>query len=96
MSDQSYTVDRNVYNLNESLVTFLDGEPWTEGGKIHLPVALRIHPWERERGEVFLEIDSQDESLADSSWNIILDRDVFVDGLLEVFPELRRRNDADV
>lgn len=96
MTDQSYTVDHNVYNLGESRVTFLDGEPWEEGGKICLPFALSIHPWERERGEVYLEIGSQDENLTDPSWSIILDRDVFVAGLLEVFPELKRRNDADV
>lgn len=76
-------------------------DPGEEGHR-----AVRVHPWIRYAGtndedrSVFVSVgnynpDGSEDRIADEEpvWNIIVDRDEFVNGLLEVFPELTRTND---
>lgn len=65
-----------------------------------------IHPWHRyyrtnhESHEVYISVgtydengDSPDDLGENNMWNIIVDREDFVEGIIQTFPELKR---ADV
>jgi len=63
---------------------------------------LRVHPWSRRHGNgeiddsVFVSVGwfmpngEEPDGLENSNWNIIVDRNYFVEGLLHAFPELKR------
>ena len=66
--------------------------------------AVKVHPWHRRKGQahesyqVFVSVgnylpDGTEERINDEEpvWNIIVDRNEFVAGLLHAFPELRMR-----
>lgn len=66
--------------------------------------AVKVHPWHRRKGqvhesyEVFVSVgnyhpDGTEERTDDGEpvWNIIVDRNEFVAGLLHAFPEIRMR-----
>jgi len=62
--------------------TLHDGQPKSDGRR-----EVNIHPWHRADGpEVYIQIG--EAGYIDQ--NIIVDRKKFVQGLLEVFPELTR------
>lgn len=67
-------------------------------------LSLRVHPWARYRGpdrtdrEVFVSVGNYnadgsewtDPNGGEPVWNIIVDREDFVTGILATFPELKR------
>lgn len=68
--------------------------------------AVTVHPWHRYKGTdyehhaVFVSVgnynsDGQEDYTGDGepAWNIIVDREEFITGLLETFPELKRADD---
>lgn len=64
-----------------------------------------IHPWHRyfrtrdESHEVYISVGVYDpegnepEGIENHMWNIIVNREDFVEGLIQTFPELKRAND---
>ena len=71
-------------------------------GSYDYPLYVRVHPWARKNRftqntdrEVFVEVGYKpwphdEKADPQPSWCIIVDRDEFVQGLLETFPELKR------
>lgn len=74
----TYTVEDHLYGSGEKEVEF--SEAYSRG-----PV-LTVHPWYREDPEVYVAIRDIDDVMS----NIIIPRDEFIEGLLAVFPELKR------
>ena len=83
---------------NESQFRIVTDQDVTEDGKFIRNV-LTVHPWERKHGNdtvdrsVFVsvgweEYDAEEGTWMhdDGEWNIIVDRDDFLDALLAVFP----------
>lgn len=85
-------IRHGVYNFvqpeGESEFEIRDAD-WEEE---NLVTTVKVHPWIRHGGEdrqVYLEVGFQ-EPAGEGYHNIIVDREEFVTGLIEVFPELRR------
>lgn len=89
-------ITHGIHNLQESEFEVRD----YEGGQY---TAVRVHPWHRHKDtahedrSVFVSVghytpDGSEayEDECEPVWNIIVDRDEFVTGLLETFPELKR------
>lgn len=94
-------IEHGVTHLkDESQFTLYEWEPElavTNPKEYDDPAYVMIHPWHRKYGD-----GSDDRSVAivsgnqdfDSNYGIVIvDRDKFVEGLLAVFPELKRATD---
>lgn len=84
------TVRHGLHTLQESEFEIQDAD-WAEDLITH----VKVHPWHRYKGtkdesrQVYVEVGFQERDEGDH-YNVIVDREEFVTGLLETFPELRR------
>lgn len=81
----------NVTGFQETRFTLTDSDEsgLGDGRQVH------IHPWDRDEGfgrGVYVHVTNFPPD-GISGYNIIVDRDKFVEGLLAVFPELTKKED---
>lgn len=94
-------IEHTGHLAGETEVSFTDEEAAEDGSE----EVLRIHPWHRTYGNgdkdssVFVSLGwfnpdgTEPDDLENPHWNIILNREDFVEGILAVFPELKRAHE---